>query len=1477
MRLLRGKTDTLRVEVPGDDKVDFVVSAGTRREAHQVKRSHPEGKWRFAALRADGLIRHIGEYLEDDDNHFVFTSGSEARELWELVQAGTDAESLEEFAREFLGETKRKERFSHLVDDWNCDTKNALDRLRRIDLRVVNERELQDKVRWAAEALFLVDPERVLTELRAIAEDSVHRTITRQWLVEELSRRGFRVRRLNNPQAAAHVVEETTDRYLDAARRRLIRNALVPRSAATTLLARLDEISSDSVITGTAGGGKTACVVEVVDRLRARGQPVLVFRLDRIPSSVRTATDLGGHLGLEESPVLVLAASAEATGRPGVLIVDQLDAVSTMSGRNSAAFDLVERLIKEARGMRETATIHTVVVCRSFDWKNDSGLRALLPRDHDQVEVTGFHSDEVKAILTRSGFDPDLFQDRQLKLLQLPQNLSLFLEAGFDLSLAPAFHTATRLFDKYWETKRCAVAEIAASDHWISVIEKLCDEMNATQLLSVPRERLDSIPPVYLRQLASEGVVTYDGRRYGFGHESFFDYCFARVFVNRPGRITSFLRSSEQHLFRRAQVRQVLTYLRDADADCERYLRELDELLSDPGIRAHVKDLAFALLADVPAPTNEEWAIWRRWTTGVIQAIAGGTQSHDRLALLAWRRFFASPSWFVETDGRGTIQDWLASANDQLADMAVNYLWAHHSHSPDRVAALLEPYADRAGKWPDRLRSLMEKTQHHTSRRYFDLLLRLVDNGTMDVISRDVGMNDTIWRMLYGVGENRPEWIPEVVARFLRRRLAIIRTAEDVGETGLIGFDETAERMFQSSARHAPSQFVRHVLPIVLDISDSTLLDDPPPKHDAVWGIPLKTDYPEGDAVFLFALSEAFSKLASDNNEDILAIIPELRRRDTYVANFLLQSVYRGAAKHLADEAVSTLCDQPWRFQCGYNDSPHWSTMELIKAVILHCTPQSLERLETAILSYVGPFERPTAQLRRAGIRYNGVGLTSFCLLSAIPKEMRSAHANRYFGELERRFGVPDGAPGGMAGGLVPSPIGDTLAGKMTDEQWRRAIVKYHQGDPSLFSRGFPKGGAHQLSEVLETLVKDDPCRFARLSLTFPADANPVYMERVLAGLKDASVETDLKLQVCRKAYTDSRESCGKSIADVLGHVEERLPPDAVEMLHWLATEHKDPSKELWQRPADGGQPHYNGEVYTSGINSARGRAAEAIQRLILIDASYIRRFRPAIDKMVGDRSSAVRSCVAGVLRAVAFHDPALGMSLFQSMNLSEDRLLATVHVYGFIHNYLGDGFLDLRPIVERMLRSTEPEVCKAGAALASLAAMLHESAADLGEEALQGTAHQRLGMARVVAANIAVPRFRAWCEPRLVMRFDDNDESVRRETTKCFSRLPDDTLDAYSDVIESFCNSRAFAGGAFWLIQALEKSRGRLPGMTCMVCERTLDAPSRDVHGATRLIFRTYQQHQDDEWASQALDLIDRLCLEVDPSLGSEFEEFER
>ena len=1335
IRLLGGHTEAIRIEDPAAEKAEFVVTVGPRRrEFHQAKRSHRSGKWSLSELASDGLLQAIGDALAGSgDDRFVFVSGSDARELTELCEAASDAGSVEEFEHVFLAAQGRKQSFEKLHRQyWKCDIPAAFDRLRRIEVRTISERELEDKVRLGVSALFLGDPDKVLPELRAIVEDSVLRPISRQVLVEELAQRGWGLRRLSSPGHAGVAAREATARYLKIARRRLIRGTLVPRAAAETLLSRLGEAATDSVVTGKAGSGKTACVVQITEALRERGWPVLSFRFDRV-LSVSTTTDLGRRLELEESPVLVLTAAAEAAGRPGVLIVDQLDAVSTMSGRSSGAFDVIEGLLHEARGTRARAVIHTVVVCRAFDWRHDHRLRQLVPPDSGaQVEITEFEVDEVKTILTGAGFDPVRFRERQLALLRLPQNLSLFLEARFDASQTPAFGTATQLLDRYWNEKRRVVTERVAPspDQWAEVMERLCNEMTSVQQLSVPRETLDDFTPAYVDQLASEGVLTFDERRYGFGHESFFDYCFARLFVNRSASLVSFLKGSEQHLFRRAQIRQVLAYLRDADH--ARYVQELRALLSHERIRAHVKDLAFALLAEVTEPTEEEWAIREQWIAPALKAVEEGTPNPDKLSEIAWQRFFGSSSWFEMTDRHGMIEDWLASGNDRLNDVAVNYLRSHQRNSPDRVAALLEPYADRGGKWTSRLRFIMQWANHHTSRRFFDLFLRLVDNGALDEARGPIAENSTFWDMLHGLDKNRPEWISEVLAHRQRRRLSIIRTdGKYLPRRAFFDYGQSAAVMFNTSAKHAPKVFVEQVLPVVLEISDFTLSGDTPPKHDAASPFLTKTDHPGGEEACLPELAGALATLAREGATDLRSVLSELRRRDTHVANHLLLALYTGGAARHADEAAALLCDEPWRFQCGFSDSPRWCAMEAIRAVVSHCTAENRERLEKAILRYVHPYERT-----KDGYKQNG--WSRFALLSAIPSELRSAHANAHFEELVRKFGEPQGEPRGPIGGMVKSPIKKDTADKMTDDQWLGAIVKYHSEERRRFLRDEVTGGARQLAQVLEDRAKEEPERFARLSLRFPADTNPVYLERTLSALKEAPIVGALKIQVCRKAFAESHEPYGRSIADVLGNIEDPLTDDAVQMLHQLATEHEDPGREAWQESAGCGKPYYGGDIYFNGINTTRGIAAGAIRDLVLSDATYIERFRPTLHQMIQDGSAAVLSCVAGTLQAVAYHDPALGMSLFQNMNLPEDGLLATRHVYNFIQGNLRGSFAELRPIVERMLRSSEPGVREAGSRLAGIASLILECAAGLVDEALQGDARHRLGVAQVAAARVS-------------------------------------------------------------------------------------------------------------------------------------------
>ena len=1478
-RMLRGETDSLRIEPPGMAGVEFVVQAGAQQEFHQAKRSHPNGKWSITTLAKVGVLKTIDERIRDESHRFVFVSGSDAPQLRDLSHAAASAESHDEFSRKFLAAETRAAPHRQLLQRWKCSELDAWGMLRRVEVRTIDDYELETKVKSGL-ALLYMDSASAQDRLSTIVDGAVHRTIERDDLIRALEKDGHALRLI--PSNASYAVAEATDRYLAGARRNLIQGSSIPRKEVAAVVSRLTgDGASDCVLTGRAGMGKTACVAEIVGELRQAGRHVLAFRLDRHMAATSTR-DLGRRLDLEESPTLVLDAAAKADRKPAVLIVDQLDAVSAMSGRSSEVFDVVERLLFEA----QPANIRTLIVCRSFDWQHDPRLRRLLRDDGQRIDLGELSPRDVHAVLSREHLDSSRLTDRQFKLLRLPQNLSLFLHSGHGKSTTPSFRTATDLFDGYWGFKRGMVEQrtLDASGQWLEVMRTMCDEMTRTRQLSVRREKLDRFSDDYLDQYVSENVLTRDVDTYGFGHESFFDYCFARLFAFGDNSVADVLKSSEQHLFRRAQVRQVLEYLRDKDF--QRYVGEVRDLVSDGEIRTHIKDLIFALVAGVDDPRDEEWELWMDWVREAWKALERDVAPRPDLARRAWERLRRAMSWFRKLDDHGVIKSWLEEGNTQQTDAAVIYLsWqimsVDHRDAAEqederlgRVADLLEPYADRSGQWPVYFREFMVGSRFPHSRRLFNLFLKLVDNGTFD------GHDDRgrrLWAECRELADHRPGWVSEVIAHQLRRCIARSNAEpeEDRADAAWcedLNSDVGANEALRRSAACTPRAFVDHVLTPVLETSEAaSRADVAPPIRDEVWPYLIKNDLSTGSSC-LEALADALAALA-DKGDDLRGEINSLSASRSYVANRLLLALYCGSATRFADEAMLAFCDEPWRFDSGYSDSPYWLAKETIKASVRHCSPANRKKLESAILSYVAPYERT-----KEGVRHRG--WASYNLLDALPRELRSIDANRRFDELERKFEQPPySAPKGLYSIFDPPPI----SCEADDEQWLNAIAAY----PSSESRDWSKRDAVQVASDLGRCAAKEPERFAKIGLQLPSTTNPAYFSELLRGLADGSVDDTARIQVSQRTFECARDQCGGDIADFLAGVSGPLPDDALQMLVSLATESDDTNEEAWQQIASSGQPYYRDDIYANGIDTTRGRAARAMAQLIQKDASYVQRFGTTLDELASDGRPAVASCVAMALRTVAYHDAERGLSLFQRMDFSEERLLATRHVYAFMRENLWDGFAELEDVLLRTLRSAHADVRQAGARLVCMAG-LHRDDARLANEALRGDVYHRRGVAEVASANVGDGAHREWCETSLRVLFSDSDAEVRKCAASCFSHIGEDRIDAYGDLIEAFCASPAFEEGPFFLVDALKNARSQLPGAVHLVCKSFLDRLSsqdRDfrerfhANGDTvvELVFRLYQNHQKDQCISSlALDLIDRACLELDGATKG-FEDFER
>ncbi len=1474
IRAIDGKINSICIEDPTVEKSECLITSDHGKELHQNKRSKASGSWTLSQLGKNNqnILAPIFRQLLGNNSTFYLVSGSDAPELKALSVQARLASNFAEFETHVLSDEAHQKSYQSLVKECNnLNNDQNFDILKRIFVRVVDEEGILDMINARLRALFLSGHADIRRNLREFVTDHIGVTLTGEDLRNKLQALGHNLRTITDSDTASRKINELTDQYLVEIRRRLIGKNLIQREASANIIDRLQSATkqTDILLVSDAGGGKSVCMMEVTENLRESGIPVLSFRLDRLkPTS--TGFKLGEQMGLEESPAFVLSnlESSEAA----VLVIDQLDAVSTASGRSSDFINAVESILEDVRVLKRKKPIHVVLACRQFDLDNYHRLRNLTKQKDSLIKVGDFSRPEVEQVLAELPIDSSLLNERQLNLLTRPQNLSLFSQLREFSESVTQFGSTKDLFDAYWIDKREAVSQRfgTGEDYWAKVIDLLAQKMTETQLLSVAKESLDELPPRYVEQMISEGVISQQSGRYGFGHESFFDYCFARRFVRENESLVSVLTSSEQHLFRRAQVRQVLAYLRDSDHS--KYTAELEQLLNSSEVRVHIKDLALSILSAAPTVSESEWLILEPWLETKLASVKEEETESEPFTDLVWQHFFYSNSWFLYAHSIGLPADWLSSDCENLVNLGVNYLRRHQKENGDLVAELLTPFKDELGDWRVRLQSMMSWASLKKSRLFFDLFLHLIANGCLDDTRAPIAVNSTFWDMLYDLEKHQPSWVIELLDIWLRRRVQIIQEeqlAEDAspqwsevfpsGQSGAVTVSKAIEL--------CPKDTIENFLPFALELAEqSAYAGESPPFVDAVWGFSFSSKYPDLRQVCESGILNTLKVIAKDTPEKLQTIISDLQDRQSYFSNKMLLSIFTAGAEQLADQALSVLEDQPWRFRCGYTDSSYWVARCLVEKIAPYLSDERMRDLENLVLGY-----RSTWEQTQSGFKASGDAV--HILAGGIQINLLSDEGQKKIAELERKFGTANRAPRGIRGGTVMSPIPQEAEEKMTDNQWRSAIKKYNTTEREYGGADFLKGGARQLASSMKPLIIKEPERFARLALTLPEDTNAIYFDWILMSLSETNCPDSLKLLVIDKAYEDHKLACGRNIADLLNKIEQRLDDESIEKLHWLALEHPNPERELWQPTEEDSTSYYGGSISDCGLNSDRGRAILAIANLIRKDEEYLQRFTPTIDQLSEENYLSVKSCALRVSYEIIKYDQLKALELFLNTTQLNLKLLSTHYSHHFLGWAIKQNFESVLPSLLILLRYEDEKESEIGARLLALAKLYSHPTDEYINEALDGTPSQRRGVAEVAARNIGQVDTREWCEATLIRLFSDTDSTVRDLAASCFYELSERDLTEYNDLVKKFSESISFKSNSSRLMNVLEETKFRLPELTMNACEdfilqispENTNAFSEnyvDSSSLGALVFRIYQQYQAEPLAVRALDLIDEMII---------------
>lgn len=514
----------------------------------------------------------------------------------------------------------------------------------------------------------------------------------------------------------------------------------------STLLA--DEILRDDgpdliLLTGVAGSGKSGIVRSAIEQLREREVPHLAFRVDQY-LSCNTKEDLGQELTKrEESPVSTLKGTFPE--RPSVLFIDQVDAVSEVSGRAGQVRQVIFRLIGDAQYFEG---VKIVVVCRTFDLESDARLKRLKKAQRTkQIDVPLLEWDaDIKPLLKNNNIDHSTFKEPQRELLCLPINLAVFLEIDDPDFI---FHSRFSLHEKLIEKKqRTILNERTPSWHVIKPLTVMCDWMSKRQKLSAPESVLDDYPGA-LDILRSEGLIVSSRSQVNFFHESFFDHVYARAFVNKDKSLIDFLAETEQHLFRRTQVRQILEALRQDDL--ERYLGELSTVLASSEVRFHIKAAICQWLNTIDSPREAEFKI-----------ISKFDETGDKFHSFFRSAILSTDAWFDVLNKKSWIKAELEGDNVVRTEAVLWWLSHIAGERPTEVTTLLRSWWGHKGKRAERLLSWFGYIRRAKPDHALLKLCEDVINSHPTNLFKDQG-RDRIMMVLHAWTEKSPEQCGQIL------------------------------------------------------------------------------------------------------------------------------------------------------------------------------------------------------------------------------------------------------------------------------------------------------------------------------------------------------------------------------------------------------------------------------------------------------------------------------------------------------------------------------------------------------------------------------------------------------------------------------------------------------------------------------------------------------------------------------------------
>lgn len=1516
--VLRDAFASLRVERPGLGGIEFEVRGATAApdEGHQCKRTH-SSSWTIKALKSEGFLP-TWSALADAGTHVVFGSSrsSVVEQMAEKARRFTDAgqwiEDLED------GEDSAR---ILLEKEWSVDAATVHRRLRLTTFTQIGELPLRSHMTELLSLSVTGDPDEVFGLLRSYIEDHFVEDITADALWTYLRKKGHQPATGFSP-AASELVRELTASYIESIKSLRSQSLThVVREETDRIVSELrrDGGPSTVVAVGRPGGGKSNVIAEVARLLVEGGGTVVgALRLDQAEPATKS-TQLGAQpgIGYGDSPPRVIARASN--GGLSVLVVDQAETASVLSGRGSSVREALRDILQQAR---TTPGMKILIACRTEDLRFDANLQRLFAIEDPttlRIDIGELSDKEVSDALASLGLPPAGIPKPLLELCRNPFNLTLFSHIYERADPArkaglPGVRTRHELLAEYHTQMSARMRVALGPDVYPAAIMRVATAMSDTGTLSVPAVHFASSQDT-LHALRHEGVLIEDKGRLRFFHEAMFDYASALALLSAGQTVSSLLAAGDQELIRRGQVRSLLTLVREEGPESASYLGQLREALGS-GTRSHIRAAVLSLLAELDDISDAELGAvleiaadtadpMHLHATGLLttEHIARRLARDGLLDIMGLRA-----SGLPIPAGQGLVQHVEALNRDACLSSLVGA--ARHEPNSAAIAALPVVQSPEITSWlPAILRLIFIAGQSATGPVLADLFIRATQATTAAVLDLVDTYRPDVDAAAERYGKTRADIIdslraiqfnrspaqhalntiavrtPEEAPRTLRAWLDAAATInEAIGSTRLLSFgsvlghEGTGLDVFKRPADRAPVAFVEQILPVVINDWESNALPHrwtPSGVEDASAGlryasVVLGRHKHSLEHEVVDALFEATRTAAAEAPDRIGPMLAELHSSDILPIHELLAHVYADAANDLLDQACAWVNDHRVR---GLPDgaTAGWAWAAVAARVAASGSGTQRDQVLTAVRNtYLSNASDDSDHERLDREAQIVLARLNTAIGDDLPLDVRAR-----LEELNARFGAPPDGPLPYED-LDVHVENQELSEDLTDDQWLHLIEE----SASYSSDAGTDDPIRRTANLLARHAAQDPGRFLRLGARLPGPTPRQIIERLLRVFVDSTTslggaDPDDPVALVRSVMSgEPNPNIDLSVLQLLAKLAATdLPEDIVDLVPTIYERNQQPVADSDTREPD--------------LDHIRGMAVATAADLLSHAASRdarLPRLAPMLQRAGSDHSE-VGTWFPAALRAVHEQDTAMARDLAdQWIQGATDDELSAPHLQRLAVQLAVTYPGSAKRILDRILASSNNTAKSRAGALAVYFSLAGINVDAEGEPTVLSRAMQDQAGRRGVASQLVhqlgdLPPDSGLAtgespDQRLLIQLaDDDSDDVRTEIAKIGQRFGPQ-LGQYNDLFDKIADTETYKQHPGRLLHHLSQRRDDLPPAALRLCQTWIELhvpqaanianrQAAEVYDVTDIVLAMYSRAETGSPARRVcLDLIDR-CVE--------------